>query len=154
MEIFIRKKTLACPWKHCHILTLSHESNLKENIGKILTCMQVVTDFLMPLFSTVTFPEIWWSLGYTLRVFFFFKLWLWIDYTISYPVNSLPLNLDSEKTRYRGCSDLPSMNDEEDSRAVFGICGCEITLDPQEHHPQSTGSLGCKIDLACSPRCI
>ena len=36
MEIFIRKKTLACPWKHCHILTLSHESNLKENIGKIL----------------------------------------------------------------------------------------------------------------------
>ena len=38
---------------------LTPENVAKENIGKILTCMQVVTDFLMPLFSTVTFPEIW-----------------------------------------------------------------------------------------------
>lgn len=100
MEIFIRKKTLACPWKHCHILTLSHESNLKENIGKILTCMHVVTDFWMPLFSIVKISEICWSLGCTLRYFSFFVCGFWIDYTISYPVNSLPLNLDSEKTRY------------------------------------------------------
>lgn len=46
----IRKKFPAHPLKHYHILTLSHEFNLKEkNIGRILLRVQVVMDFWAPL---------------------------------------------------------------------------------------------------------
>ena len=53
------------------------------------------------VFSCVKFSEICWSLGCTLRYFsFFFFNDFWIDSPISSPVNSLPLNLDSEKNTY------------------------------------------------------
>lgn len=118
----IRKKFPAHPLKHYHILTLSHEFNLKEkNIGRILLRVQVVMDFWAPLkyifplldfLDSVDFP------GEHTGVFdttAYSCCCMVSEQTppapTSSPISCLPLDQVNEETRKQvnECSDTPSM---------------------------------------------
>ena len=141
----------------------------RKRLGRILTCVQVVTDFwaLLKYVSVGKISGICWPSRWTLRCLWFVVAVVVVVVAVvmvseqtpstSSPNSCLPLVQMKEETRYDIVRVLRLSLHGPEWGSWACDCnplGCDRAVAPQECPSWSSGSSECGMDLPCSPSYI